>query len=175
MGRAEESGRGVARGPGFRRLPAKSAPVTGPAGRSEQTPKGAHPVTGPAGRTEQTPKGAHPVTGPAGRTEQTPGSTSRQAPVVPLSWGVTPPPPTALAAAASAGPSFKVGIRAATRHAATSTRHRARRRRYRGGLPPRRRQRLSPPLRRGLSFSARSPAMAALSRGRRRGPTMPSG
>ena len=30
---ASEPGRGVARGPGFRRLPAKSAPVTGPAGR----------------------------------------------------------------------------------------------------------------------------------------------
>ena len=32
---ANTPGRGVARGPGFRRLPAKSAPVTGPAGRNE--------------------------------------------------------------------------------------------------------------------------------------------
>ena len=43
---ADAPGRGVARGQGFRRLPAKSAPVTGPAGRDEPQ----HPVTEPLGR-----------------------------------------------------------------------------------------------------------------------------
>ena len=48
----------------------KTAPVTGPAGRTTQPPKGT-PRQGAAGRTTQPPKGT-PRQGPAGRTTQPP-------------------------------------------------------------------------------------------------------